>query len=99
MSLVLLSTRGKSINLFLVADSPGGLPVPRSFSGRPKNVDRFCPAEIGVESSARLSPEALAVMPDYFAACLGWFFRPGPRLPMPIRYRFAFARTRNSRWD
>jgi hypothetical protein len=46
---VLLSTRGKSINLFLVADSPGGLPVHRSFSGRPKNVDRFCPAEIGGE--------------------------------------------------
>ena len=49
MSLVLLSTRGKSINLFLVADSPGGLPVSGSFSGRPKNVDRFCPAEIGVD--------------------------------------------------
>jgi uncharacterized protein (TIGR03083 family) len=53
----------------------------------------------GLEPSARLSPEALAVMPDYFAECLGWFFRPGPRLPTPLRYRFAFTGTRNSQWD
>jgi uncharacterized protein (TIGR03083 family) len=53
----------------------------------------------GLEPSARLSPEALAVMPDYFAECLGWFFRSGPRLPMPIRYRFAFTGTLNSQWD
>ena len=51
------------------------------------------------ELSARLSPEALAIMPDYFAECLGWFFRPGPRLPTPIRYRFAFTGTLNSQWD
>ena len=48
---MLPSTRGKLINLSLVADSLGGLPVPRSFSGRPKNVDRFCPAEIGVQQT------------------------------------------------
>jgi len=53
----------------------------------------------GFEPSTRLSPEALAVMPDYFAECLGWFFRPGPRLPTPIRYRFAFTGTLNSHWD
>jgi Mycothiol maleylpyruvate isomerase N-terminal domain len=53
----------------------------------------------GLEPSARLSPEALAVMPDYFAECLGWFFRPGLRLPTPIRYRFAFTGTLNSQWD
>jgi hypothetical protein len=35
----------------LVAKASGGLPVPVSFSGRPKNVDRFRPAEIGVQSS------------------------------------------------
>ena len=52
-----------------------------------------------LEPSARLSPEALAVMPDYFAECLGWFFRPGPRLPTPIRYRFACTGTLNSQWD
>ena len=53
----------------------------------------------GLEPSARLSPEALAVMPDYFAECLEWFFRPGPRLPTPLRYRFVFTGTRNSQWD
>ncbi len=52
-----------------------------------------------LEPSARLSPEALAVMPDYFAVGLAWFFRPGPRLPTPIRYRFAFTGTLASQWD
>src|SRR4029453_12252963 len=32
------------------AESPCGLPVPVSFSSRPKNVDRFCAAEIGDEA-------------------------------------------------
>jgi uncharacterized protein (TIGR03083 family) len=53
----------------------------------------------GLEPSARLSPEALAIMPNYFAECLGWFFRPGPKLSTPIRYRFAFTGTFNSQWD
>jgi hypothetical protein len=52
-----------------------------------------------LEPSARLSPEALAVMPDYFAVGLAWFFRPGPRLPTPLRYRFAFTGTLASQWD
>jgi len=52
-----------------------------------------------LEPSAWLSPEALAVMPDYFAVGLAWFFRPGPRLPTPIRYRFAFTGTLASQWD
>jgi hypothetical protein len=38
-------------------------------------------------------------MPAYFAACLGWFFRPGPRLPMPVRYQFAFTGVHSSQWD
>jgi SRSO17 transposase len=37
----------------LVAESPGGLPVPVRFSGRPKNVDRFCAAEIGDDELGR----------------------------------------------
>jgi uncharacterized protein (TIGR03083 family) len=52
-----------------------------------------------LEPSAHLSPDALTVMPDYFAACLHWFFLPGARLPTPIRYRFAFTGTLNSTWD
>jgi uncharacterized protein (TIGR03083 family) len=52
-----------------------------------------------LEPSAHLSPDALTVMPDYFAACLHWFFLPGVRLPTPIRYRFAFTGTLNSTWD
>jgi hypothetical protein len=52
-----------------------------------------------LEPSTRFSPDALAIMPDYFAACLGWFFRPGPRLPTPVRYRFAFTGAPSSLWD
>ncbi len=52
-----------------------------------------------LEPPAHLSPDALTVMPDYFAACLHWFFLPGARLPTPLRYRFAFTGTLNSTWD
>ena len=52
-----------------------------------------------LEPSAPLSPDALTVMPDYFAACLHWFFLPGARFPTPIRYRFAFTGTLTSPWD
>jgi uncharacterized protein (TIGR03083 family) len=52
-----------------------------------------------LEPSARLSPDALPVMPTYFAACLGWFFRPGPRLPTAVRYRCAFTDAHSSVWD
>jgi uncharacterized protein (TIGR03083 family) len=52
-----------------------------------------------LEPPAHLSPDALTVMPDYFAACLHWFFLPGARLPTPLRYRFAFTDTLNSTWD
>ena len=38
-------------------------------------------------------------MPDYFAACLHWFFLPGARLPTPIRYRVAFTGALSSQWD
>jgi predicted lipid carrier protein YhbT len=52
-----------------------------------------------LEPPAHLSPDALTVLPDYFAACLHWFFLPGTRLPSPLRYRFAFTGTLNSTWD
>src|SRR5262249_33565087 len=52
-----------------------------------------------LEPPAHLSPDALTVLPDYFAACLHWFFLPGARLPTPIRYRFAFTGRLNSTWD
>jgi uncharacterized protein (TIGR03083 family) len=52
-----------------------------------------------LEPSARLSPDALPVLPAYFAACLAWFLRPGPRLPTPVRYRFAFTGALSGQWD
>jgi uncharacterized protein (TIGR03083 family) len=52
-----------------------------------------------LEPSAHLSPDVLTVMPDYFAACLHWFFLPGARLPTPIRYRFACTGTLTRTWD
>jgi uncharacterized protein (TIGR03083 family) len=52
-----------------------------------------------LEPPAHLSLDALTVMPDYFAACLHWFFLPGARLPTPLRYRFAFTGTLTSTWD
>jgi uncharacterized protein (TIGR03083 family) len=52
-----------------------------------------------LEPSAHLSPDALTVLPDYFAACLHWFFLPGARLPTPLRYRFAFTGALSDQWD
>jgi len=52
-----------------------------------------------LEPPAPLSPDALTVMPDFFAACLHWFFLPGARLPIPLRYRLAFTGTLTSMWD
>src|SRR5215510_4548371 len=40
----------------LATESPGGLPVPVSFSGRPKNVDRFRSAEIGDDHPSAALP-------------------------------------------
>jgi len=52
-----------------------------------------------LEPTAHLSTAALTVMPDHVAACLHWFFLPGARLPIPIRYRFTFTGTLTSTWD
>ena len=52
-----------------------------------------------VEPSASLSPDALAVVLDFFAACPHWFFTPAARLSAPIRYRFAFPEAHSGPWD
>jgi len=52
-----------------------------------------------LESSARLSPEALTIMLNHFTDCLHWFFLPDARFPTPVRYRFAFTGTLTSTWD
>jgi uncharacterized protein (TIGR03083 family) len=52
-----------------------------------------------LEPSARLSPEALAVILEFFSECLHWFFAPDARLPTPVRYRFTLTGALSSQWD
>ena len=52
-----------------------------------------------LELFAPLSPDALAAMLDFFAACPHWFFLPGARLSTPIRYRFVFPGALSGPWD
>ena len=52
-----------------------------------------------LEPSAPLSPDALAAMLDFFAACPQWCFLPAARLSTPIRYRFAFTGALSGQWD
>jgi uncharacterized protein (TIGR03083 family) len=52
-----------------------------------------------LEPSAHLSPDVLAAIVDFFAACPHWFFFPDARLPTPIRYRFAFTGVLSKQWD
>lgn len=51
------------------------------------------------EPSAHLAPEALAILPNHFVACLHWCFLPDAKLPTPVRYRFVLTVMRTSPWD
>ena len=52
-----------------------------------------------LEPSAHLSPDALAAILDFFAACPHWFFVPDARLATPLQYRFAFTGVLSGPWD
>ena len=52
-----------------------------------------------LEPSAHLSPEARAAILNFFSECPHWFFLPDARLPIPLRYRFAFTGALSSQWD
>jgi hypothetical protein len=52
-----------------------------------------------LEPSTPLSPDILAVILDFIAECLHWFFLPDARLATPLRYRLAFTGGLRSQWD
>ena len=52
-----------------------------------------------LEPYAPLSPNALAAIVDFFAACPHWFFLPAARVSTPIRYRFALTGALSRQWD
>ena len=52
-----------------------------------------------LEPSAHLSAESLPILIDMVPGLLGWAFRPGPRLPSPVRYRFELTGTGASNSD
>ena len=52
-----------------------------------------------LEPSAPLAPDALAVIPEFFAACPHWFFTPDTPLATPLRYRWVLTGALSGPWD
>lgn len=52
-----------------------------------------------LEPEAYLSPESLPAIMDWVPGTVGWVFRPGSRLPAPVRYRFEVTEAFPSRSD